>query len=251
MLITALVAFVVKSGNANKRYWVWVGGVAGIVASILTALALQLLLGAAMTGQNGLLIEGIVGLVAAAMLFYVSYWLHSKSSAVAWSAYIKRKSSAALAGGSLLSLAALAFLAVYREGAETAIFYFGMAGSISTADLLLGIGVGLAILIVLAVLMVRVGVRIPIHTFFLISSVLIYYLGFKFVGAGILALQGVGVLPIHSISWLPKLDFIGFYPTVEGIAVQGALLIAGVIVWLYTRRHHAVLAQRAKAQPQG
>ncbi len=183
------------------------------------------------------------------MLFYVSYWLHSKSSAVAWTQYIKRRSSAALAGGSLLSLAVLAFLSVFREGAETAMFYLGMAGSISTGDLLLGLAGGLAALVMLAVLMVRVGVRIPIHTFFLISSALIYYLGFKFVGTSILALQGVGVLPTHGISWLPTLDFFGFYPTIEGVVVQGALLITGFIVWLYSRHHQAVLAQQAKVQP--
>ncbi len=251
LIITALVAFVVKSGNANKRMWIWAGGIAGIAASLLAALALQLILGAATTGANGRLIEGIVGLIAAVMLFYVSYWLHSKSSAAAWTQYIKRKSSAALAGGSLLSLAILAFLSVFREGAETAMFYLGMAGSISTGDLLLGLAGGLAALGLLAVLIMKIGVRIPIHTFFLISSALIYYLGFKFVGTSILALQGVGVLPAHAISWLPSLDFFGFYPTVEGVAVQGALLIAGAIVWLYSRRHHAVLAQQAKAQPQG
>ena len=251
LIITALVAFVVKSGNADKRAWIWVGGGVGIAASLLAALALQLILGAATTGANGRLIEGIVGLIAAVMLFYVSYWLHSKSSAAAWTQYIKRKSSAALAGGSLLSLAILAFLSVFREGAETAMFYLGMAGSISTGDLLLGLAGGLAALGLLAVLMIKIGVRIPIHTFFLISSALIYYLGFKFVGTSILALQGVNVLPAHAISWLPSLDFFGFYPTIEGVAVQGALLIAGAIVWLYSRRHHAVLAQQAKVQPQG
>jgi len=249
LIITALVAFVVKSGNADKRVWIWAGGAIGIAASIVAALALQALLGAATGGANGRLIEGIVGLIAAAMLFYVSYWLHSKSSAVAWTQYIKRRSSAALAGGSLLSLAVLAFLSVFREGAETAMFYLGMAGSISTGDLLLGLAGGLAALVMLAVLMVRVGVRIPIHTFFLISSALIYYLGFKFVGTSILALQGVGVLPTHGISWLPTLDFFGFYPTIEGVVVQGALLITGFIVWLYSRHHQAVLAQQAKVQP--
>jgi len=249
LVITALIAFVVKSGNGDKRAWIWMGGGLGIIASIVTALALQAIVGAAMKGQNSTLIEGIIGLAAAVMLFYVSYWLHSKSSAAAWNAYIKRHSKAALAGGSLLSLVLLTFLAVYREGAETAVFYFGMAGSISTANLLLGIAGGLVALALLAVLMVKVGVRIPIHTFFLISSALIYYLGFKFVGTGIHLLQLVQVLPTHTVSWLPTLDFFGFYPTIEGVVVQGALLIAGFIVWLYSRRHQAVLAQQAKVQP--
>ncbi len=248
LIITALVAFVVKSGNADKRGWIWAGGAVGIAASILAAIALQAILGAATSGANGMLIEGIVGLIAAAMLFYVSYWLHSKSSITAWTHYIKSKSNAALAGGSLLSLALLAFLSVFREGAETAMFYLGMAGSISASDLLLGIGGGLAALALIAVLMVKLGVRIPIHTFFLISSALIYYLGFKFVGTSILALQGVGWLPTHSLSWLPTLDWLGFYPTIEGVVVQGALIVAGFIVWLYSRRHQAAIAQQMQAE---
>ena len=65
----------------------------------------------------------MTGLVAAALLFYVSYWLHSKSNLHIWQKYINNQTTQALAKGSMFSLALLSFLAIFREGAETTVFY--------------------------------------------------------------------------------------------------------------------------------
>jgi high-affinity iron transporter len=153
LVIVALLAFLRKSGNADKRGWIWAGGALGIGASIITAFVLQRVFSTISAGQNRELIEGATGLIAAALLFYVSYWLHSKASLYGWQRYLNTRTSQALARGNMAGLALLAFLAVFREGAETTVFYLGMAPAIAPRDLLLGIGVGVAILIVAAVLM--------------------------------------------------------------------------------------------------
>ena len=62
-------------------------------------------------------------LVATGVLFYVSYWLLSKMEVVKWNHFVKSKVQDALTGGSALALASAAFLAVYREGFETVLFY--------------------------------------------------------------------------------------------------------------------------------
>ena len=192
LVVAALVAFLQKSGNADKRRWIWMGGAAGIAASIVVAIMAQFILNRAMANVSREVLEGVIGLFAAAMLLYVGYWLHSKASLAGWQQYIHTQSTAAIERNNLFGLAFIAFLAVFREGAETVLFYIGIAPSISTADLLTGLGVGAAGLVVLAVVMLVLGVRLPIRPFFMVATVLIYYLCLKFVGMGIHALQITG-----------------------------------------------------------
>lgn len=239
LVIVALLAFLRKSGNSDRRAWVWAGGGLGVLASVLAAFALQALFSSAAAGQNRELIEGITGLVAASLLFYVSYWLHSKASLAGWKRYIDERTTKALASGSMVGLAALAFLAVFREGAETAVFYLGMAPSISAGDLALGFGMGAVALVAAAVLMLVVGVRLPLRLFFRVAGLLVYYLGFKFVGTGIHALQVAGVLPT-SPAGLPAVPFAGIYPTWETILPQAALLVIAAVVFFYLRAQDRV-----------
>jgi high-affinity iron transporter len=238
LIIAALLAIVKRAGAGGKQGWVWGGAAAGVAASLAVALLLTAAFRGASTGANRELIEGITALAAAAMLFYVSYWLHSKSHLGAWQAYLRQKTSAALATGSLFSLAALAFMAVFREGAETALFYIGIASSIALTDLLLGITAALAALAVIGVLMLWIGVRIPLRPFFLASSALVFYLGFKFIGTGIHALQVAGAIPASPTPFALSVDLLGLFPTWETVIPQVLLLaLAGMVIWYSYRAH--------------
>jgi high-affinity iron transporter len=238
LVIVALLAFLRKSGNADKRSWIWAGGALGVLASIATAFVLQALFSRVSAGTNRELIEGITGLLAAALLFYVSYWLHSKANLGAWKKYIDQRTTQALARGSMISLALLAFLAVFREGAETAVFYLGMAPAITMGNLLLGLGVGSAVLVLAAVLMLVIGIKLPLRPFFQVAGLLVYYLGFKFVGTGLHALQIVGVIPNTPIPGLepnPVFEFFGIFPTWQTVLPQIVLLLGALGAWLYLR----------------
>ncbi|MFN8484012.1 MAG: FTR1 family protein [Anaerolineae bacterium] len=240
LVMAALLAFLSKSGNSDKSSWIWLGGAVGIAASVVTAVLVQQLFAGPLAGANREVIEGVVGLTAAGLLVYVSYWMHRKSQIGAWQHYIRAKSSSALARNSLIGLALIAFLAVYREGAETVIFYMGVAPSISLNDLLMGVGVGVAILAVVGVAMLRFGLRIPLRPFFLVTSILLYYMAFKFVGMGLHSLQVAGVIPATSRPYLPTLGVLGVFPTIETSVVQLVLLALAVAVvaflWLRQRQ---------------
>ena len=134
----------------------------------------------------------------------------------------------------MVGLTALSFLAVFREGAETTVFYLGMASSIALNDLLLGLGIGIAVLFVAALLIFKVGVKIPLRPFFMVAGLLVYYLGFKFLGSGIHALQIAGILPASPLDAIPTLPFFGLYPTWETVGPQLLLLVValGVVVYL-------------------
>ncbi len=235
LVLVALLAFLNKSGNGDKSRWLWVGTGTGLLASIATALVINLVFAHLPIGGNRELLEGVVGLVAAGMLFYVSYWLHSKSALGAWQSYIREKANSALASNSVFSLALLAFLAVYREGAETVLFYLGIAPKISSTDLIGGLALGTVVLVGVAILMFGIGLKIPLQPFFLVTSGLIYYLGFKFVGQGIHALQVAGILPANTASFLPASDTLGLYPTWETTLTQLALLLLAIGLVLYSR----------------
>ena len=139
LVIVALLGYLNKSGHGDKKKWLWFGLGAGVFVSVVIGIVVQLLFSSGTFGNNNFLIAGCTGLFAAIMLIYMSYWLHSKSSTASWNQYINNKSTQALATGSLWSITILAFLAVFREGTETVLFFIGMASSINLTTLLTGI----------------------------------------------------------------------------------------------------------------
>jgi high-affinity iron transporter len=244
LVVTALLAFLKRAGQEAKQGWIWGGAGFGILASLLVAIVLQVVFSQLATGAGREVMEGVTGLLAAGMLVYVSFWMHNKANIGAWQSYIRGKTTRALAQGGLLSLALIAFLAVFREGGETALFLIGMASSIALADLLLGLGVAAALLAILGVVFLGLGVRVPLRPFFLGTSVLLYYLAFKFLGTGVHALQVGGLAPATAAP-LPAWDWLGLYPTWETFLPQLALLLAtGVVLTLshLPRRARAVRA---------
>ncbi len=229
LVLIALLAFLEKSGHSDRRIWIWLGAIAGLGMSVVAGFGIQAIVSnVAALRSNKELLEGITGLIAAGMLFYVSYWLHSKSALNAWQGYIREQMTAAIATERLLSLSLLSFLTVFREGGETVLFFLGIAPSITQQDLLIGIGAATGLLAVLTFAMLKLGVKIPLRPFFQVTSGLIYYLGFKFLGSSIHALQEALIFPIHPIAQLPKIKFLGLYPSWEAIIPQMILLVTAI-----------------------
>jgi high-affinity iron transporter len=235
LVVVALLAFLKKSGHQDKKKWIWSGVATGIGISLVLGVIVKILFSSGAFGNNNFMIAGFTGIFAAVMLLYMTYWLHSNASITQWNHYIKTQSTKALATGSLWSLAVLAFLAVFREGTETVLFLIGMASSIAIGDLLAGIGIAIVILLAVAYLMLRFGVRIPIRPFFLISSLLVFYLCFKFTGMGVHGLQLSGLIPASQTEVFKTIDFLALYPTWEGIFPQLFLIIAAVAIVIWNK----------------
>jgi high-affinity iron transporter len=244
LVVVALLAFLKRSGNGSKQGWIWMGAGVGLAASIGLAFILQAVFSRAVNPNNRELLEGVTGLVAAVMLVYVSYWMHSKSSAQAWTKYIAQRTTAALATGSLFGLALLSFLAIFREGAETALFYLGIAPAIKTSDLFIGLAAAVVVLGVIGFLMVVAGVRIPVTKFMAVASILVFFLCFKFVGAGIHSLQVSGIAPATAESYLPSSDFLGLFPTWQTVIPQLVLLALAITVVVHGRLSERITNQQ-------
>jgi high-affinity iron transporter len=173
------------------------------------------------------IIEGTTLLLAVCVLFSVSYWLISKVEAAKWQQFINEKVTTALDHGGGRALTFVAFLAVYREGAETALFYQALfnEGPNVVLPLSLGIIVGFAALAVIFTLFYRYGVRIPIRRFFAVTSVLLYYMAFVFAGKGIRELQEGNAIPLTAIRGFPHIEWLGIYPSWQGLLTQLVLLL--------------------------
>lgn len=236
LIILALTTFLKKSGQQHFSKWIYVGAIAGVALSILAALLMSTILQSATIDTNREIMEGYVGLLAAAMMIGVGIWLHNKSSAASWTRYIEKQMGHAISKQSITAMAFISFLSVFREGAETIVFYAGIAPKMATPQFMLGIVVAVVILVVVAVVLLRASYKISIHKFFMVATIFIYVLAFKIIGGSVHTLQLTNVLPTTVISGVPVVDSIGFYPTLETINAQLALLIVIGGVMFYRKK---------------
>jgi high-affinity iron transporter len=251
LIIGALMTFVTRAGAGERRRDVAMGAWAAVAASLVTWGLVELLFQITPAQREAL--EGFTMLLAMAVLFYVSYWLLSKIEVARWNAFVKAKMEAAISTGSALALGAVAFLAVYREGFETILFYqalLGSAGGEGVPMVVAGIGGGAVALVGVYVAITYFGLRLPLQPFFAVTSGVLYYMAFVFAGKGAAELQAAGLLSLTPLAGAPRLAPLGIYPTLESLLLQGVLVVlaVGALVWLYFKPS-AVSHQRSAGAP--
>ena len=260
LVVAAVIAYLVKSGNKRFAKWIYLGVVAGLAGSGLVAVLFTFLFGG--SGPIQEISEGVCALIATLMLLWTSNWMLNKSSVEAWNNYIRNKTEAAVAGaqskvesgqslglGMIASLAMLSFLAVFREGAETVIFYESIYSMSQDAH---GMWVGglaaAAVLIVIFLILRFTSVKIPIGPFFLVTSIVMAALVVIFAGGGIHALIEGDLIEGTYLSTVPTNDWIGLYPYVETITAQVIAAIAVVVLFVvgFIKKHRMKLAAQAE-----
>ncbi len=234
LIIMALLTVTRKSEQTKASKWIVTGSVIGIVLSIALAFIFKAIF--ENLGSTRELIEGLVGIGSVILMIIVGIWLHSKSSLDSWQNFINKNMDKAMSTGSIVTFGLVAFLSVFREGAETIIFYLGIVGKISTWSLILGIIVASVILALIAIFFNQITKWIPIHRLFFIMSLFIFILAFKILGVSIHTLQILNIVPQHTINHLPFIDLIGFYPTYETLIPQLALVILVVIYYAMSKK---------------
>ena len=229
-----LIVMALKAAKMHKGLkWVYGGAITGIMASLVIAVILQIAFPAVTSGSNREIIEGAVGIFAVAMMILIGIWLHSKSSVKKWNAFMESQMEIVTKTGSFISMFALSFLAVFREGAETILFYVGILPRISSFEFVLGISLALLVLVVMAIVMNKTSQFFLPHKVFFILTWMIYALAFKMLGVSIHALQLTNMTPNHLLTGFPTIDLIEIYPSWEGLASQ---LLFVVIVLIVTFR---------------
>ncbi|MBX9849513.1 MAG: FTR1 family protein, partial [Rhodocyclaceae bacterium] len=180
------------------------------------------------SGASREVTEGLSSLFAAVVLLSVGLWMHQKSSAGRWQAYLKDKLSSALSRRSAWALFGLSFLAVYREVFETVLFFSALAAEGSSGALLAGLATGIVILAIITWVLLRTSTRMPIGKFFAASSVLVAVLAVVLAGKGAAGLQEAGWLTSSPMAW-PHVDILGMYPSAETAAAQLFVLLIAMV----------------------
>ena len=233
LLIVMALVTTLKAAKMHKGLkWVYGGALTGIAASLVIAFILQIAFPAVTSGANREIIEGVVGIFAVVMMILIGIWLHSKSSVKKWNDFMDSQMKTVTKTGSFISMFALSFLAVFREGAETILFYVGILPRISHFEFILGISLALFVLLVIAFLMNKASQFILPHKIFFILTWMIYALAFKMLGVSLHALQLTNMAPNHLISGFPTIDLLGIYPSWEGLGSQLVFLIIVLVVTL-------------------
>ncbi|MED3562865.1 FTR1 family protein [Bacillus xiapuensis] len=237
LIVATLLAFLKKMGQSSKQKWIWAGVAAGIVLSAVLAIFINILFSKLTAASSREYIEGITGIIAVLMMLTIGAWLHNKSSIGNWNKFINQQMEQAIAKGSLLSFSLMSFLSVFREGAETIIFYAGITPYINLQQLVMGILLAVVILGVVGFLIINYSVKIPIRLFFKAATILIYVLAFKILGISIHALQISNVVSTTTVEKLPYIDWVGLYPTWETTLTQiGLLLIIFIMSYMVKKK---------------
>jgi high-affinity iron transporter len=234
LIVAAMLAFLGATGAQNAIKYVHLGWVLALVAGGVTWFLAQTVI--SISGAQREIIEGVTSLLAAAVLFYVSYWLITKVEVRKWKEYIQGRVKKALSKKSLFALASVSFFAVYREAFETVLFYQALLLQTdnSRGTVIWGLVVGAVLLLGLVIVIFKLGLRIPLKYFFSITSFLLYFLSFVFAGKGMREFQEAGIVGITPLNYIPQVDILGIYPTLETSIVQGVLLLALIVslLWL-------------------
>ncbi|MCX8642186.1 MULTISPECIES: FTR1 family iron permease [unclassified Gilliamella] len=238
LVIAAISAYLVRSGNLPMVKVVYMSSLFAIFASVLAAIALHSIFD--ISGANQEMIEGVAMLLATVVLFFVSNWMFSKAEAKAWKNYVEGKVQTAVSSGSRFALGFAAFLAVFREGAETILFYQAMlAEAKDHMDMVwYGLAVGCIVLAIIFML-IRFGtMKLPIRPFFIGTSTLMYIMAIAFAGGGVKELQEADIIPVTPVDFVHSIDILGIYPTIETLIPQIFMILVVIISVVYLKAKH-------------
>jgi high-affinity iron transporter len=236
ILIGIILAVVSLSQNKMAIYLVHFGWISAILLGFLTWFISVFIINISTLSRE--LIEGIVGILAAIVLFHVSYWLISKAESKVWIGYIKEKLKTSINKGNLIFIFFLSFLAVYREAFETVLFYQAMlmnTPKTSISYIFLGFIIGSILILLIAYAIIKLQMRLPLNLIFPITGSALYLLSFIFTGQAIRSFQEANIIPTTSLNIIPPIDFLGIYPTLETLLAQSIFIILVVFALIIIR----------------
>jgi len=247
LVIAALAAYLDKAGARSRLPALYAGALLAVVASLVTAWLFQVF----NEGMHNDLLEGVVILIAAALMLYVSGWLFIRQDPRAWQAMLKAQAEAALSQRTAFAIAALAFLAVFREGAETVLFVHALSRTSGgySLELILGLVAAAALLVVLFFVINRIAQRIPLRPLFLVTSAFLFIMALKFIGEALQEFQEQQIVPYTEFAGGPLLEMIGFNPTLEAALAQGAVILLAAVTFFVLERHGRRAATEIPAPP--
>ncbi|MGB3447782.1 MAG: FTR1 family protein [Xanthobacteraceae bacterium] len=248
LVIAALAAYLTKAGGADRVRSLYAGALAAVVVSIVAAWLFAVL----NSGQHSDLFEGVIILFAAALMLYVSGWLMVKQDPHGWKDYLAAKADNALAQDTAWAVAALAFFAVFREGAETVLFITALASTEGgwSAGLFGGLAVATLGLAVLFYFINLIAQKILLRPLFIITSAFLFAMAIKFIGEAVQEFQEQSILPFTQVAGADWLSAIGLNPTLEALSLQLLVILFALATYSLVVRNNR-LTRRDKVARAG
>ncbi|TXL62911.1 iron uptake transporter permease EfeU [Aeromicrobium terrae] len=229
LIVSILVAYLVKTDRRSELRHVWTGVVAAIVVVLAIFTAVELIFDQ-LSFRTQEIVGGSMSIAAALLVTWMIFWMRRTAR------HLKRElegqMSDALALGAT-ALVTVSFLTVGREGLETAAILWSTINASTTSDPFLGAVSGILVAVVLGYLIYRGALRINLGRFFTITGALLILVAAGVLAYGFHDLQEADVLPgLTSLAF----DISGAIPPDSwyGTLLKGTLNFQPNPTWLQT-----------------
>src|SRR5712672_3077676 len=241
LVIAALAGYLSKAGAGHRIQALYGGSLAAVGASIIAAWLFAVL----NSGEHSDVLEGIIIVVAAGLMLYVSGWLMVKQDPRGWQDYLAHKAGSALAQDTVWAVAALAFLAVFREGAETMLFINALAATEGgwSAGLFAGLAAATVGLVVLFYFINLIAQKIPLRPLFIITSAFLFAMAVKFIGEAVQEFQEGSMLPFTELKGAGWLGAVGLNPTLEALSAQLLVILFALATYSVVQRNSRLVRE--------
>lgn len=254
LLLSVLLTYLESSEHARHRKPILVGVGLAIVATVITFFAVDAIFSVLPFGRE--VLEAITGLLAVAMLFYVSFWLISRLDQRRRMEFLQARVWKAASVGSATSLALVGFTAVYREGFETVLFYQALFsfGQGLQAWIFAGMGAAALLLVGISWSVLKLGRKLPVKRFLQTALIVVMATSIAVLGNALRALQEAAILDLHVLDGWPNLPIFlaqatGYFPTAPSVIGQIGLLVVylvgALVTYGYSRRRRSLAALAA------
>ena len=255
LLVGILLAYLARIGARHYKRWIYAGVAAGLVASLIAAFVLQVLVDQFSNEFYRQLLTAAIMFAATCILTYMAIWMGKQARA--HTEHAKRQLEEHISAGNVLGIALLAFFSVWREGLETVLFLSALTYTGQGLSLLGGL-LGMVLAIVLIWLLITGTRRVPMHTFFRYTSLLLIIIAAGLLGSAVATLQGAGFSlgpssPLFDLSGVlsdasgPGVFLRGLFgynatPSLLQFALWAIYLVVAVVLW---RRGYAARPKAA------
>ncbi|HXF51489.1 MAG TPA: FTR1 family protein [Dehalococcoidia bacterium] len=194
MALVVVIVLAYLKAIGQMRFWAhaWAGTLAAVALSFAIGVGI-FIAGGEFEGRAEALFEGVTMLTAVAVLSWMIIWMRTQSTRIR--AELQAKVDTALLTGSGLAIAAVPFIAVFREGIETSLFMVAASETASHAEAAIGGGAGLVLAVLVGGAFYRWGRRVNLKAFFNVTGVLLIVVAAGLLARGVHELQEAEVIP--------------------------------------------------------
>lgn len=241
LVIAALAGYLTKAGAGHRIKALYGGALVAVAASFVAAWLFAVL----NSGDHSDVLEGIIILLAAALMLYVSGWLMVKQDPRGWQDYLAHKADQALSQDTIWAVGALAFFAVFREGAETVLFINALAKTEGgwSAGLFAGLAAAAVALAVLFYFINLIARKLPLRPLFIITSAFLFVMAIKFIGEAVQEFQEQAIITVTEVKGSAFLTAIGLNPTLEALSIQGLVILFALATYSVVQRNNRLMRE--------